>query len=142
MRGIKLIFLYSIIMFFNPGDAFTTDSIVLPDPIIFQKVVLDCIPLLNKNSVNKAFIYPKQITYDIVKRKITGIIAIYDKSVGFDNVENVINKDYEKWRIKSLDSKEVDVRVWRVKPSGFVIQLGKDDDGDVQVIFMKFHDRS
>ena len=144
MQGIKKVFfLYAItLLIYEPGVAFTADNIVLPDPKIFQMDIFDCLPFLQENSRNKDYVCPKQITYDIIKRKITGIIAIYDELVKFDDVENAINKDYEKWRVKSLDNKQVNVRVWRVESLRFVIQLSRDDDGDIQVIFMKFYDRS
>ncbi len=79
-----------------------------------------------------------------------GVTALYDKSVSVDDVKTAIDERYEKWA--HADSANSPVKLWRVEPEKFAIQLsvaGKEDEkknigeaGTKQAIYIAFGGRS
>jgi hypothetical protein len=76
--------------------------------------------------------------------------ALYDKSVSVDDVRTAINERYEKWAL--ADFANSPVKLWRVEPEKFAIQLsvaGKEDEkrniaetGTKRAIYIAFGGRS
>jgi hypothetical protein len=71
------------------------------------------------------FEFPNGVSY--------GLTAIYDKSVTIEAVEASINDHYAKWR---YGDPTLAVKLWRVNPEKFVIQLTKSDEGAPEVIYL------
>lgn len=139
---VKIAFLcFAVLFLFKSGEALADNNIALPDPIVFKSNIIEVMSLFQIKCNVNGLLFPKQITFDIINKKISGIMAIYNNSISFSEFERVINENYSKWRIKSLDNTDVDIRVWRVDSMGIVIQLGRNNIGDIQLILMPFYDR-
>jgi len=76
--------------------------------------------------------------------------ALYDKSVSVDDLKTAIDERYEKWA--HTDFANSPVKLWRVEPEKFAIQLsvaGKEDEkkniaeaGTKRAIYIAFGGRS
>jgi hypothetical protein len=71
---------------------------------------------------------------DIDKRSVQGVIATYDKSVSIDDIKMSIDERYGKWALVSNGTEPV--KLWRVEPEKFAIQLAVHEDGVKQVIYL------
>ncbi|MGD0021047.1 MAG: hypothetical protein ABSC54_01960 [Smithellaceae bacterium] len=83
-------------------------------------------------------IYPKSIQLDIENNVVVGMLIKYDKSVDFNEIEKYLNKYYKEWAY-DFKNPSPSVRVWRVTPQKFVIQLSIDSqcNRDINLIFLK-----
>jgi hypothetical protein len=79
-------------------------------------------------------VYPWQVSVDITDGKIIGLIARYDPITPIDVIKAAIDERYGKWALPGLDTGPA--KIWRVEPEKFVIQLGKGDNGMIQVIYL------
>jgi len=83
-------------------------------------------------------LYPNQITIDIdntSNRGVMGVMATYDKSVSMQDITLSIDRRYGKWAFPKNSTSPV--KLWRVEPEKFAIQLS-EDDGVKYVIYMAF----
>lgn len=141
MQIIKSIFCFIVcicLLFLGIENTFAEEVIILPEASMCNADISNCVHLFPPVKSHKQGVYPEQISFDIFEKKVKGLIATYDKSVNFSNVEKAINKLYAEWEVESLNDKNVDVRVWRVQSLRFVIQLSKNDENRVQVILLPF----
>jgi hypothetical protein len=56
-----------------------------------------------------------------------GIVAVYDKSVSMDDLKTSIDERYGKWG--RADNATLPVKLWRVEPQKFAIQLAVTNEG-------------
>jgi len=83
--------------------------------------------------------YPKQVMIDIDNtsdRGVTGLLAIYDKSVPLDDIRVSIDERYGKWA--SDQNGTSPVNLWRVEPEKFAIVSSANDDGTKDVTYLAF----
>jgi hypothetical protein len=123
--------------------ATTNVHVVLPNPELLGCQSGACSQIWLTNDPAPDAKYPEQLRIDfsdgspmgraeslwgIPNGSPYGIIAIYDKSVTIEAVAASVNEHYAKWTYGDPDSK---VKLWRVEPEKFVIQLAchKDEHG-------------
>jgi hypothetical protein len=73
-------------------------------------------------------IYPRQVLIDIFGDRSCprGIAAIYEKSVPVDDIKAALDQRYGRWAQKG--NANLPVKLWRVEPEKFAIQLAVTDD--------------
>ncbi|MFA4829678.1 MAG: hypothetical protein WC855_13730 [Thermodesulfovibrionales bacterium] len=122
------------------GDnSFANDAVILlPNPSLLGAEISECGSIFNKKISGVKVVYPEQISLDIREKKITGIIFVYNESVKFEDIQNEINYFYDKWSIKDFEKKEIGPKIWRVSSDEFTISLDKNDEGKLQLIFLKW----
>jgi hypothetical protein len=120
--------------------ATTNVHVVLPNPKLLGCQSVACSQLWLINDPVPDAKYPKQLKIDFSDGSPTGhgslfeipdgapygLIAVYDKSVTIEAVEASINEHYAKWTYGDPDPK---LKLWRVEPEKFVIQLASHKDG-------------
>ena len=134
--------------------ATTNVHVVLPNPKLLgcQSVACSQLWLINNPVPNAK--YPKQLRIDFSDGStITtpngslfefpdgtpyGLTAVYDKSVTIEAVEASINEHYANWKYGDPTPK---LKLWRVEPEKFVIQLTSHKDGP-QVIYLPIATKS
>lgn len=125
-------------------------NIVLPNPKLLACKLADCSELwLDKVAAANA-VFPKQLLIDSNQRCVYGMTALYDKAVSFDDLKTAIDEHYGKWVVPGFEKSSI--RLWRMEPEKFAIQLNvadkKDkkmsgaDPGTKQVIFLAFGGQS
>jgi hypothetical protein len=101
--------------------------LVLPNPKLLRCNSTGCSQLWAEAEEQKGTT-PKQIIIDIDQGCIYGITAVYDKSVPFDQIMSAIDDRYQQWSAKEIHSPVL--RLWRVEPQKFAIQLSVADKHD------------
>lgn len=92
-------------------------------------------------------IYPSQMHLDHFDQRgcPQGIVALYDKAVPFAQIKDALDQRYGKWSKSDAEK----IKLWRVEPEKFAIQLAAIDDsekgnefeiekGMKQVIYLSF----
>ena len=59
-----------------------------------------------------------------------GMTALYDKSISLDDVRAAIDERYGKWALPGFEKSAM--KLWRVEPEKFAIQLSVADKTDEQ----------
>jgi len=146
MRKTKTVWLSTLALLCLPvAAAQSARRVVLPNPGLLRCSSADCSQLWPANMDQKA-IFPKQVTLDTDRGCVYGMTVLYDKSVPFDRIKAALDDRYEQWSAKDAGSSVL--RVWRVEPQKFSIQLAVADKADEkkhwaeagtkQVIFIAF----
>lgn len=73
-------------------------------------------------------IFPKQLSIDVKQDCLYGMTATYDKSVSLDDVKAAIDQRYGKWALAQFVKSSI--KLWRVEPEKFAIQLSEADKKD------------
>ena len=134
---------------FQAAKEGNTSRLVLPNPGLLRCTSSDCSRLWSENpGANDVF--PKQLIVDMNQNCIYGMTALYDKSVPVDDIKSAIDERYAKWVNAQFASSAL--KLWRVEPETFAIQLSvadkKDEKrniaeaGTKQVIYIAFGGRS
>jgi hypothetical protein len=102
--------------------------IVLPNPKLLGCRSSACLQLWQGNPPQANAIYPRQVTIDIFgnDRCPRGILALYEKSVSTDEIKAALDQRYGKWALADFATSPV--KLWRVEPEKFAIQLAVTDD--------------
>src|SRR5271155_3915528 len=79
-------------------------------------------------------VYPWQVLVDITDGAIIGLIARYDPVTPIDVIKAAIDDRYGKWAVPGLDKGPA--KIWRIEPEKFIIQLGTDSNGMIQVVYL------
>ena len=124
--------------------------IVLPNPKLLRCKSSDSYQLWLENSADTNAVFPKQVSIDMNQNCLYGIRAIYDQSVSLEDIQAAVNERYGKWAVTELTKTQL--RVWRVEPEKFAIQLAafskKDEKrnlgeaGTKEAIYIAFGGRS
>jgi hypothetical protein len=127
-----------------------SSHLVLPNSELLRCASSDCFRLWSGKSVEANPVFPKQLIIDMNQSCLYGMTALYDKSVAVDDVKAAIDERYEKWAL--ADFANSPVKLWRVEPEKFAIQLsvaGKEDEkrniaeaGTKKAIYISFGGRS
>ncbi len=103
-------------------------NIVLPNPKLLTCKFSDCSQLwLDKVAAANAT-FPKQLIIDSNQRCIYGMTALYEKSISLEELEAAIDQQYGKWAVPGFEKSSI--RLWRVEPEKFAIQLSVADKKD------------
>ena len=113
-------------------------SVILPNAKLMGCKSSDC-PQILPNSSAGPTVYPWQISFDFSDGRVIGLTALYDQPTTIDDVTAAINESYGKWVFAPGSSDQI--RLWRVEPEKFVMQLCVNDDGMVQLIYLVFDAR-
>lgn len=96
------------------------EHIVLPNSKLIGCKASGCSQLWQDAPGDASAIYPHNLSIDIEKDAILGIVAHYDKSASYDDIKAAIDDRYSKWIYIDTGSQ---VKVWRVAPEKIAIQL-------------------
>lgn len=102
--------------------------IVLPNPKLLGCKSSECSQLWQRDPSANSTIYPRQVVVDIFGDDpcTLGLQAIYEKSVRLKDLEASIDELYGKWALASNATSPV--KLWRVEPEKFAIQLSVTKD--------------
>ena len=125
--------------------------LVLPNAKLLRCKSSDCFQLWLEKSAETNALFPKQLVIDMNQNCLYGMTATYDKSIPVEDVRAAIDERYGRWALP-LDDPSGPVKLWRVEPEKFAIQLSvadkKDekmniaDAGTKQAIYIAFGGRS
>jgi hypothetical protein len=91
--------------------------IVLPNPRLLRCKSPDCHQVWLEKTPDANPVFPKHFSIDMNESCLYGMTAVYDQSVSFEDIRAAIDARYGKWAVPGL------IRVWRVEPEKFAIQL-------------------
>ena len=96
--------------------------IVLPNPKLLGCRASACSQLWPEDASPNA-VYPRQVIVDIFGDApcTLGLAALYEKSVSMEDLKAEIDKQYGQWALP--DNATLPVKLWRVEPEKFAIQL-------------------
>ncbi len=102
--------------------------IVLPNSKLLGCRSSGCFQLWQDEPAQADAIYPRQVIIDIFgnDRCPRGILALYEKSVSTEEIKAALDERYGKWALADFATSPV--KLWRVEPEKFVIQLAITDD--------------
>lgn len=104
----------------------TRSRIVLPNPDLLRCKSSACSQTWLEKSDQANAVFPKQVIIDMNQGCLYGITALYDSSIPVDEIRNALDERYGKWAV----SMAIPLRVWRVEPDNFAIQLSVADKND------------
>ncbi|MGO9087790.1 MAG: hypothetical protein ACLP6G_04280 [Terriglobales bacterium] len=110
--------------------------IVLPNPALAGCKTENCTQVLPDKIADHDAIYPWQVLVDFNGSEVIGLIAFYDQPTSIDDLQAAVDERYGKWA--EADFRTGCVRIWRVEPEHFVIQLSVASSGMVQLIYLTF----
>ena len=127
-------------------------QIVLPNPDLLRTCPAKGPQLWRDLRSGGGEIYPAKFWIDLAKGGCSyGFMVWYDKSVSMEEVRTAINQHYGKWEKTDFARPDSKMRLWRIEPERFVIQLtqvGEDEKGQnpgepgmTQVIYLPMTDR-
>ncbi|GEM_PF-2199364 len=124
--------------------------IILPSPQLLRCKATDCFQLWSGKPEERNAIFPKQFVVDMNGDCLYGMTATYDKSVSVEAIKEAIDTEYGKWALS--DFAKSPIKLWRVQPEKFAIQLSepgtkdqkmnKAEEGTKQVTYIAFGGRS
>ncbi len=104
--------------------------LVLPNPKLLRCRSSDCFQLWLDKSAEANAIFPKQMIIDMDQSCLYGMTVLYDKSIPLSDVKAAIDGRYGKWALPLNDDAAVSLKLWRVEPEKFAIQLSVADKKD------------
>jgi hypothetical protein len=130
----------------------SSSRLVLPNPKLLRCESSDCFHLWLDKPAEANAVFPKQMIIDMNQRCLYGMTVLYDKSVPVSDLKAAIDGRYGKWALPSNDDAAVSVKLWRVEPEKFAIQLSVGDKktekmkiadaGTKQAIYIAFGGRT
>lgn len=138
MKLRKYLIILSILCLAIGHTAFANQVINLPNIDLVGKELHNSYSLTTKETDGGA-INPEQFMIDISKEKISGIVAIYGKNVEFSELTKAINKKYKRWLLEI--SKNNSLKIWRITPKKFTIQLSMHDEDRAQIVILPFQNK-
>jgi|SRR5271163_2147409 len=126
--------------------------IVLPNAKVLRCKSSDCSQMWLEKYAETNAVYPKQVIVDMNQGCLYGMTALFDKSVPLDDIEAAIDERYGTWTVLQWRKRNSPIKVWRVEPEKFAIQLSVAtkmdekrnwaDAGTRTVIYLAFGGRS
>ena len=129
----KIIFTFAIILTFI-GTIFGQNLQHFNEDILGTKTSTAIEPLKKKQ---KNEIEPIQIRIDIKNKIYYAATIIFPESVSIQQATNSLNRFYKKYEKKEWRSNSK-IRLWRNIHKKFGIQLSKNDEGNIQIIYINF----
>jgi len=147
---IVAVFLFLSLANCQPAQEENSKRLVLPSPKLLRCKASDCFQLWVESPREASAVFPKQTRIDMNGDCLYGMTAVYDKSVSLDDVKAAIDEVYGKWALSQFVNSPV--KLWRVEPGKFAIQLSVADKKDEKmniadagtkiVIYIAFSGRS
>lgn len=102
--------------------------VVLPSSKLLGCTSSGCSQLWQDNPAEANAIYPRQVIIDIFGNDSCprGVAALYEKSISTDDIKAALDQRYGKWAL--AETATLPVKLWRVEPEKFAIQLAMTDD--------------
>lgn len=122
-------------MYKPPSTGETPGKVILPNPKLIRCSTSSCPPVLPDGTDPRA-VYPWQVSLDYTNGSVIGLRAFYDEPTSIDDVQAVINERYGQWQMAEFRTGPV--RIWRIEPEHFVMQLSQADTEMVQLIYLTF----
>jgi hypothetical protein len=101
--------------------------LILPNAKLLKCKSSDCFQLWLEKPTEANAVFPKQVVIDMSQDCLYGMTARYDKSIPVEDVRAAIDERYGKWALPSNDDAAVPIKLWRVEPEKFAIQLSVGD---------------
>ena len=124
--------------------------IVLPNPKLLRCKSFNCYQVWLEKSFETNAVFPKRVTIDMNQNCLYGMTALYDSSIPVHDISAAIDERYGKWAVP--ESEKSTLKIWRVEPERFAIQLSvaskKDekrniaDAGTIQAMYVAFGGKS
>jgi hypothetical protein len=102
--------------------------IVLPNPKLLRCVSSDCFSLWLEKSQETNAVFPKQFIIDMDQNCLYGFRVVYDKSIPVEDVRAALDERYGTWTVPGFENSSL--KLWRVEPEKFAIQLHVNDKKD------------
>jgi hypothetical protein len=102
--------------------------VVLPNAKLIGCRSPNCSQLWQEQPSEKNSIFPMQMSIDMEKGCPIGVVARYDKTVTLLDIKAAIDQRYGKWAVPDNGDPTVPVKLWRVTPEKFAIQLATVDE--------------
>ena len=122
-------------MYKPPSTGEISGKVILPDPKLIRCKTSAC-PTVLPDGTDPHAVYPWQVSLDYTNGSVIGLTAFYDQPTSIDDVQAAVNERYGQWARSEFRTGPV--KIWRVEPEGFVIQLARTDTGMVQLIYLTF----
>ena len=117
-------------------QACAVDRVYIPQKDIVGSHIDNQLHLLSTDNSSQRTIYPIGVSIDVDAGKITGVVFHYEKSVAIHLIESEVNNTFSEWKVKPSTNNDVGVRLWRVEPMRFTIQLSTDNDGNPKLVYL------
>lgn len=121
-----------------PSTGGPPGKVMLPNPKLIRCTTSSC-PTVLPDGTDPQAVYPWQVSLDYTNGSVIGLTAFYDQPTSIDNVQAAVDERYGQWA--KADFRTGPVRIWRVEPEGFVIQLSESDAGMVRLIYLTFNSK-
>jgi hypothetical protein len=125
-------------MYKPPSTGETPGKVILPNPKLIRCSTSACPPVLPDGTDPRA-VYPWQVSLDYTNGSVIGLTALYDQPTSAGDVQAAVDECYEQWA--KADFRTGPLRIWRVEPERFVIELSQTDTGMVQLVYLTFDPR-
>jgi hypothetical protein len=109
---------------------------VLPNLKLIGCKAPACSQMLPDQIAYSDAIYPWQVWVDFTDGKVIGLTAFYDQPTTIEDVQAAVDELYGKWAM--ADFRTGPVRLWRVEPEKFAINVSQAGSGMVQLIYLTF----
>jgi hypothetical protein len=143
MKTITMLFLFVAGLMVGQVERAKSGRIALPNPGLMRCESA----LLWQDEKGAAVDYPLQISMDHFDKDgcPQGVMAIYDKTISFDDVKEALDRRYARWASVGNDR----IKVYRVEPEKFAIQVtivdeslkepgAVEEKGMTRVIYLTF----
>lgn len=110
-------------------------KIILPNAKLIGCTSSSCPPVLPRGTDSVA-VYPWQVSLDYTDGSVIGLVTLYDEPASVEEVQAAVNESYAVWA--NANFRTGPVRLWRVEPEHFAIQLSQDDNGMIRLIYLTF----
>lgn len=116
---------------FGRSENESARHIVLPNSKLLGCRSSGCAQLWQDAGANG--IYPRQVTVDIFGSDSCprGVLALYEKSVSVNEVQAAVDQRYGRWALPGNANSPV--KLWRVEPEKFAIQLAVTEDRTAEI---------
>jgi len=103
--------------------------VVLPNPGLLRCATIGCSQLWLDESSDALSVFPVNISVDVSGTETCprGIVALYDRSVSMDDIQAALDQRYGRWAQDGNTT--LPVKLWRVEPARFSIQLATVEGG-------------
>jgi|SRR5579863_8096647 len=108
---------------------------VVPNTNVLGESILAPLVVFQEGVVIERRVYPEEIAIVMKSGRVNEIRAQYPADVSFESLQTEMDKKYGQWRLKMAE--KVPLRVWRVLPQKFVVQLALNDDRKVILSYVE-----
>lgn len=98
-------------------------SLVLPNHRLIGCMSARCQDLWETGTPRPDAIYPVSISFDVRHGCPIGLVARFDQAVSLEVIKSAVDQRYSKWALPDNGNADTPVKLWRVEPEKFAIQL-------------------